>query len=207
MKLRATFVFKTTLVALSFALFALFLVSCTENVKEIKSESVINEFFPNLWVFLAHLLAFVILLFLLLFLFWKPTQKFLNQRKALLEEQVNQANSLEQQAQALLQQANQRHENSLVVAKEIVDQANYEALQLKSEIEKKANRQANLMIFQARQEIEKEKRLIQEQSLKESVELAMLAAKELIIKKVDVKADKAFIEEFIRELEAEDDHD
>lgn len=80
-------------------------------------------------------------------------------------------------------------------------------MQLKSEIEKTANRQANLMIFQARQEIEKERRSLKEQSIKESVELAMLAAQELILKKIDQKSDREFIDKFIRDLEANETED
>ncbi|AFQ04239.1 F0F1 ATP synthase subunit B [Mycoplasmoides genitalium] len=200
-------VFKWSLLVFSFFTLSLFLVSCTENVREIKSSSVINELFPNFWVFIAHLLAFFILLTLMIFLFWKPTQRFLNNRKNLLEAQIKQANELEKQARNLLEESNQRHEKALIVSKEIVDQANYEALQLKSEIEKTANRQANLMIFQARQEIEKERRSLKEQSIKESVELAMLAAQELILKKIDQKSDREFIDKFIRDLEANETED
>ncbi|AAC71631.1 F0F1 ATP synthase subunit B [Mycoplasmoides genitalium] len=200
-------VFKWSLLVFSFFTLSLFLVSCTENVREIKSSSVINELFPNFWVFITHLLAFFILLTLMIFLFWKPTQRFLNNRKNLLEAQIKQANELEKQARNLLEESNQRHEKALIVSKEIVDQANYEALQLKSEIEKTANRQANLMIFQARQEIEKERRSLKEQSIKESVELAMLAAQELILKKIDQKSDREFIDKFIRDLEANETED
>ncbi|WP_462218573.1 F0F1 ATP synthase subunit B [Mycoplasmoides genitalium] len=200
-------VFKWSILVFSFFTLSLFLVSCTENVREIKSSSVINELFPNFWVFIAHLLAFFILLTLMIFLFWKPTQRFLNNRKNLLEAQIKQANELEKQARNLLEESNQRHEKALIVSKEIVDQANYEALQLKSEIEKTANRQANLMIFQARQEIEKERRSLKEQSIKESVELAMLAAQELILKKIDQKSDREFIDKFIRDLEANETED
>ncbi|AFQ03729.1 F0F1 ATP synthase subunit B [Mycoplasmoides genitalium] len=200
-------VFKWSLLVFSFFTLSLFLVSCTENVREIKSSSVINKLFPNFWVFIAHLLAFFILLTLMIFLFWKPTQRFLNNRKNLLEAQIKQANELEKQARNLLEESNQRHEKALIVSKEIVDQANYEALQLKSEIEKTANRQANLMIFQARQEIEKERRSLKEQSIKESVELAMLAAQELILKKIDQKSDREFIDKFIRDLEANETED
>ncbi len=45
------------------------------------SDEIISQILPNVWVLVAHAIATIILLSLIVWLVWKPTKKYLEKRK------------------------------------------------------------------------------------------------------------------------------
>ena len=52
---------------------------------------IINQLFPNLWIFITHVIATIILLILLTRWVYNPFRKAMRQRRFLIQQRINEA--------------------------------------------------------------------------------------------------------------------
>ncbi len=173
----------------------------TTGCSPITKDEVINNLLPNLWVFVTHIFAAVILLIIIIYLVWKPTKTNLQQRQEYIQKEINQAEEIKKDALKQLTIAEQKKIDAFVNAKKIVDAANKQAYQDKLEIEQQAINNSKRIIQQAESDAKKIKTKIEQTMNKQIVDIAFEASSALLKSKVSKKDSKVFVEEFISILE------
>lgn len=164
-------------------------------------KAVINDIFPNIWVLISHIIAFVILLILVIFLAWKPTKKYIKKRSEEIQKNYKLAEELRLEFEQKVEVSNQKIIDSKITAANIIHLAEVEAKQKQKEIEIEAINKAN--------NIEKEKKeqlLKQEQELKknfnyEASKIAIETVEIFLSKKINDTNDLEFINNIVNDLE------
>lgn len=173
----------------------------TTGCSPITKDEVINNLLPNLWVFVTHIFAAVILLIIIIYLVWKPTKTNLQQRQEYIQKEINQAEEIKKDALKQLTIAEQKKIDAFANAKKIVDAANKQAYQDKLEIEQQAINNSKRIIQQAESDAKKIKTKIEQTMNKQIVDIAFEASSALLKSKVSKNNSKVFVEEFISILE------
>lgn len=105
-------------------LFVPFLLSsCTP----IKVEDIATNLLPNIWIFISHLIAFIVLLIVITFLVWKPTKKFLTKKKSLINKTLDDAKKTSDEANNNLNISKQSKINAIEEANMILKNAHNNA--------------------------------------------------------------------------------
>ena len=73
----------------------------------IDKEDIISDLFPNLWVFLTHIFAAIILLIVCIYIVWKPTKTNLAKRQEYIQNEINKAEEIRKNALKQLSVAEQ----------------------------------------------------------------------------------------------------
>lgn len=165
------------------------------------NEEIINKIFPNLWVFIAHIIATVILLSLVIFLAWKPTKRFIESRKKEIQKDLTDAQSSKMEAEKNLEISKQKLLDSKSTAGQIIETAHIEALDLKNKIEKEALNKASLIEKQTEDLIRKQEIELSKKMNLEVSKLALDTAEIFLGKKIDKETNHEMVDEIIKELE------
>ena len=173
----------------------------TTGCSPITKDEVINNLLPNLWVFVTHIFAAVILLIIIIYLVWKPTKTNLQQRQEYIQKEINQADEIKKDALKQLTIAEQKKIDAFAKAKKSVDAANKQAYQDKLEIEQQAINNSKRIIQQAESDAKKIKTKIEQTMNKQIVDIVFEASSALLKSKVSKNDSKVFVEEFISILE------
>ena len=173
----------------------------TTGCSPITKDEVINNLLPNLWVFVTHIFAAVILLIIIIYLVWKPTKTNLQQRQEYIQKEINQAEEIKKDALKQLTIAEQKKIDAFAKAKKSVDAANKQAYQDKLEIEQQAINNSKRIIQQAESDAKKIKTKIEQTMNKQIVDIVFEASSDLLKSKVSKNDSKVFVEEFMSILE------
>jgi len=130
--------------------------------------------------FIAMMINFIILMFVLVRLLYRPIQGILEQRRQKIINDLNEANQSKELAERLYREAQIALEEAHVEAYEIVEKARQEAERLSQELTDQTRRELDQLRKRTIQEIERAKLNAREQMREEAVNLALLAVKKLI---------------------------
>ena len=89
----------------------------------IEEDAVIESLIPNVWDFISHLFATLVLLGVAIWLVWKPTKKALEKRHNYIAEEIKTAEDSKKEAVKKLEEANVEKINAHQQASEIIDSA------------------------------------------------------------------------------------
>ena len=167
----------------------------------VSKDDVINNLLPNLWVFLAHIFAAIVLLIICIYLVWNPTKTSLAKRQAYIQNEINQAEEIKNKALKQLAIAEQSKINAFEDAKKIIEDANKQAYQNKIEIEQQAINNSQRVMQQAENDAKKIKTSIEQTMNQQIIDLTFEASNALLKSKVSKKDSQSFVEDFIAELE------
>lgn len=165
------------------------------------SEDIINQIFPNLWVFIAHIVAAIILFALVIYFAWKPTKKYLEKRKKEIQKDVDAAEQSKLESEKNLEASKQQLLDSKTTAGQIIETAQIEAIDIKNKSEKEAVRKANLIEKQTDDYIRKQEKELSERVNLEVSKLALDTAEIFLGKKIDKEANKEIVDQIVDELE------
>ncbi len=195
-KKRFNKIFLTIFGVFLIALFCFSLSSCSP----IEPEDVITSIMPNLWVFLSHLFATIVLLTLCIWLVWKPSKETLHKRNEYIQNQINQAEEARQEALKKLAEAEKEKINAHGQAQNILEIASNQAYQLKEKIETEAKNNAKKITDDAVNEGIKIKTDIYSSMDREILDIAFDATSSLLKKKVSRKDSDQFVKDFIAQV-------
>lgn len=174
----------------------MFLLEGTAGVPE-----VVAQLFPNLPNFIAHVLATIIILVLLTKWVYKPFRNSVDNRRAkineLLDEAVDKqtkANKDRHQAASLLNDA--KSQSSLILKNARAD-ADVQRLKILDE----ATKQATTLQSQAKNSILKERLDAQSEIKQTIIDVALQAAQEILKEDINSKKNQALIEDFLEQLD------
>ena len=170
-----------------------------ENIGE-TIKTISEKLVPNLLSFVIQLISFLILLIAVFFLAYKPVKKILKKRADYVENEINEARNNNLESQKNIEEAKQTVAASKVQASEIIQEA-----------EKQGQEKYDLLIEQAKNEVqemkiaaEKDIERAKEEAIKdihdEMVNVALSASEEILKREVDNEDNKRLAEEFINRL-------
>lgn len=163
-------------------------------------EDIINLLFPNIWVFLAHVLATIVLLVVVIWLAWKPTKKYLQKRKEVIQKEISEAEDKNKLATENFEKSKMEIMESKITANSIVEGATLEAQQLKIKMEKEAIKSSEQIKLEANVAIKKQEKDMQAKIRDEVSDLAFAAAESLISKEIDRESNQKIIDQIIKEF-------
>ena len=192
------------LLTISFSLLVIIPIFFTSGCSPITKDDVINNLLPNLWVFLTHIFAAIVLLIVCIYLVWNPTKTSLAKRQAYIQNEINQAEEIKNKALKQLAIAEQSKIEAFENAKKIIEDANKQAYHNKAEIEQQAINNSQRIMQQAENDAKKIKTSIEQTMNQQIIDLAFEASSALLKSKVSKKNSKSFVQDFIAELEKQD---
>ncbi|MCF0217728.1 MAG: hypothetical protein HUJ42_01640 [Malacoplasma sp.] len=162
--------------------------------------SVVNQIFPNLYVFISHIIS-LFLVFLLLFrLAWKPTEAYLRNRTEEIQKMVKEAELKAQESEKSLQLANAKLMDSKLTAAKIIETAELDAENKKKKIVQEAQNKANIIEKESFAKIRKQELELESRKNLEVSKLALETAETFLLKKIDDEENKKIIDDIVADL-------
>lgn len=132
------------------------LSSCTP----IKVEDITTNLLPNIWIFISHLIAFIVLLIVITFLVWKPTKKFLTKQKSFVNKTLDDAKKTNDEANNNLNIAKQNKIKAIEEANSILKEAHDSASKIIDHAKDDAKKEALKIIEKTNFYLEHEKKIM-----------------------------------------------
>ena len=150
--------------------------------------------------FLAMVINFLILMFILVRLLYRPVQRILEERRLKIVKDFNEAEQAKKEAEQLRQDTKKKLEESHVEAYEIVERARNEAERLREELITQARQEADQLRQRTQNEVERAKRIARSELKEEAVELAMMAVKKVFEKNQTAQLNQSLIRGVLEEI-------
>lgn len=155
---------------------------------------------PNVWTTITQLCSTAILFVLMYKLAWKPVKKILDERSAYENEKLSLANRLANENEVLQEQSRKTLAEAHQTAHEIVEEAKVSSTKIANEIVEQGHKDAAMALERAKKASEAQHDQMLEQMHQEMVDVAMDATEKMLRNKIDKEADRAVIDEFIKEV-------
>lgn len=181
---------------------ALVLTSCnTDDLGNDLSNQIEAKLFPNIWAFLVQFIAFIIVALLVIKLGYKPVRKYLDKRRELLDNEVNEAKKLNADAKENFLKSEKALADTKKGATSIIEDAKKEANAKKEEILNEAFFEASKTKEKALLDIEKTKESVKKKLQDEIINVALDASSKILKREVNEKDNKRIINQFVDDLE------
>jgi len=181
-------------------LLPIFLLS---SCKPLSQEWVVNNLFPNLWVFLSHLIAAAILIVVMTWLLWKPTKNMLQKRHEFIAKQIEDSIKNKEMTAMELQEANQLKVDALSQAMSITTKARAEAFDIVENAKADARKESLMILKNAEKDIEKTKEQVTANAQDNIINIAFDVAKEILDKEVSKQDKDKYIDELLDSIESD----
>ena len=174
------------------------LTSC--NSSPVEKEGVLESLLPNLWVFLAHVVATITLMSICIWLVWKPTKESLAKRREYIANEIKDAENAKLRTLKQLQEAEQTKIKAFDEAKKIIDNATIQAYQQKEQIQLEAKNIADKTRAAAESEAIKIKENMKNEMRKQIIDIAFDVSSSLLKEKITQDDTEKFVDDFIQTL-------
>ncbi len=146
------------------------------------------------------IIIFIILLFILRKLAWKPLISSLNNREQMIKDSVDKAERLRQEAEKMVEENKKLLERADAESRKIINEGKAYADKVRNELLAKANQDTNRMVEQAKSDIEREKVSAMNELKNEIANLAIQAAEKIIDENLDEKKQKKIVDNIIKQI-------
>lgn len=150
--------------------------------------------------FLAMVVNFLILMYVLVKLLYRPIQGILEERRLKVARDFEEAEQAKTAAEKLREEAQKKLEESHIEAYEIVERARNEADRLRGELITQARQEADQLRRRTQNEIERAKKIAKSELKEEAVELALTAVKKIFEKNNSGELNESLIRGVLDEL-------
>ena len=147
-----------------------------------------------------NVLTFLTLLAILARFAWKPLMGALDAREKAIQDAIDEARGQREEAEKLLAQHREQLAEGRRQAQALVAESREAADQLRKELEAKAREESQVILANARREIQRERDAAIEVVRRESVEVAMAAASKLVAERLDGERDRKLVKDYIDNL-------
>ncbi|MFV0379662.1 MAG: F0F1 ATP synthase subunit B [Anaerorhabdus sp.] len=159
-----------------------------------------QQLFPNPLTILIQLTSTGILLFFIRKYLWSAARDLMQKRSDVVHAKMVEAQENLDDAKKSADSAKNEIDIARSKAIDIVAKAETDAKEVSNSIVLKAQKDAELKLEKARDEIKIEKNQMREEVVSQMIDVAMSATEKLIGDKVDTQSDKQSIEKFVKEM-------
>ncbi len=153
---------------------------------------------PGLMIWVV--VTFIILLFILKKVAWKPILSALENREAVIRESLEKAEKANEEAQKVLEENKANIQKAEEESKKIINQSREYAEKLKEQMLQDSKEQAKKIVDEATAEIERKKEASFEELKTQVAEIAIQAAEKIMNANLDNEAQKKIADKFIGEI-------
>ncbi len=155
------------------------------------------------WTFIANLINFAILLYLLKRFLYKPALAYLDRRRELIASRMEKARKSEERAEELVAQREQELATAREQARRSLEEARTRAEEIVAESKGTARREAERILAEARRQIEQEREQMVEELRRSYAEIAVLGAERVLDREVKLQDHKRLLDELLSEVDEE----
>ena len=155
---------------------------------------------PNPGLVIWTIITFILLLFILRKVAWKPLLEALRAREESVKNAIEHAEKARNDAERLLQENQKTMEQASIEGQKILSESRALAEKLKDEIIDKANQQSRKMLEAAKEEIERDKESAMLQLRSEIASIAVDAAGKIIDETLDEEKHRKLVDSYLKEL-------
>lgn len=157
-----------------------------------------NKIIPNdIWAFVVQLLATAIVVFILAKFLVKPAKKFIQERRDYIANNLSEAEEKNKKAEENLLASEKRLQDSRKEGKQIIESARENATQEKRRIVDETKKEVNSMRDKAYQDIESEKIKMREEITNEVIDVALLAATQVVDRNLNDEDNRKIVSDFV----------
>jgi F-type H+-transporting ATPase subunit b len=160
-------------------------------------ESLIDSLGINVSTLIAQIVNFLILLFLLRLVAYKPLMNMFDKRAAKVKESMEHAETVKKRAEEADSEAAKRIEAASQEGQQIIKQAMESGDVAKMKVMQEAKEEAQMMVEKAKLEIQQERREVVDELREEVSDLAILAAGKVVSRSLDKEAHRKVIDEIL----------
>lgn len=180
----------------------LFSVCFAENDPFADLKKIADKIIPDdPWAIVVQLIATFFLVLILAKFLVKPVRKYISERQAYIQGNLDEASSKNKEADAKLENAELQLKEAKKASKEMVETAKVTALNEKDRILNDALNEVDLLKDKARKDIDNERIKMKEQLSDEVIDVALLAAGKVLERNVSDEDNKRIISSFIEDKE------
>lgn len=166
----------------------------------VSGDDIVNQLFPNLPVFIAHIFATVILLMVLWKWVYAPFRKALHARHLVIREKLDDAASKQSLANQDRGEASQILKAAKIEAQEIIANAQNDGYNKRKQIIDKAQEESMRITNQSNRDLIRARKELEAKINVEIKVVALEIAKEIIGAEINAKKHKQLIDDFIKNL-------
>lgn len=155
----------------------------------------------DIGILLAQVATFLIALFIIWKLAWKPFLKLLDLRSEKIEKELKESKEARESAEKFKKEYEEKLKTIEAKADEIIKNATRDAELKRDEILKLAKEEVKMILTKGKQQIEQEKEEMMKGLKAEIGGLAILVAEKILEETVDKKVHQKMLDKFFDELE------
>lgn len=163
-------------------------------------EGAVENVLPNLWVALAQLGAFIVMVVVFIIFCYKPIKKRLQARKDNVKKNIDEANSKNIQAERNVEVSKMQIKDSRRQADKIITDASKAAQIQADEIIQKANQQAENIRIQSEKDALERLKEVEREAHDEIVTSAIAASKQILSREIDEEDNEKVIDDFLKQM-------
>lgn len=137
---------------------SLFVPFLSSSCTPIKKEDIVTSLFPNIYVFISHIIGFIVLIIVLRFLVWKPTKKFLVKKQSFINKTLNEAKKTNDEANNNLNIAKLSKIKAIEEANAVLKKAQNDAFKIVNDSKNDAKKESLKIINKVHSYLEHEKK-------------------------------------------------
>jgi F-type H+-transporting ATPase subunit b len=146
------------------------------------------------------IVTFLVLLFILKKLAWKPILAMLEEREKKIQDSLDNAEQARNEAKTLLEKNNRMLKEARETSAQIIEKSKEQSEKMSRDIQARAQEESVRLIERAREEITREKKTAMNELRQETVDLGLAMAEKLIQGTIDRDVHKKLIESCIQNL-------
>jgi F-type H+-transporting ATPase subunit b len=146
------------------------------------------------------ILTFIVLLWVLKKVAWKPILSALDQREAAIKESLEKAEKAKEEAQKVLDENQANIAKAEEESKKIIDQSRAYAEKLKDQMIRESKEQAKKIVDDASAEIERKTEEAFNELKNQIAEIAVNAAEKILKENLDKESNKKIVDKYISDI-------
>lgn len=179
------------------------LTSCSP----VDSKEILNSLMPNTWLFLAHVIASIVLIVVLLWLVYKPASKAIQKRKDYINQQFTQASDTKKQADMALAKANSFREQAISEATTITANAKNKASLIIQEAKASAREESKQIKKQVQIQLSRQEKELKRNIHNKIVDTAFVVAEEILKKNISKDEKQQYVDDILNNIAKDSKHE
>ncbi len=184
----------------------LLLSSCSIDSASDSITETINDAIPNLYVTLAQLGAFIVMVVLVIVFGYKPIKKKLDARREYVKKNLDEADEHLKKAKQAQDEADSNITASRIKANTIVEEARKQAQEEAKQMMEKAQESIDLRRQQGEKEIEERKKSLERDTHDQIIQNALDASKEILGRELTKEDNDKMISQFLDDMNKDEDN-
>ncbi len=155
---------------------------------------------PDIGVIFWTVVTFLVVLFILGKFVWKPIIRAIDERERSIKEDIEKAQRSREEAEEFITRQRELLEEARKESSAMIEEGKRAAEKVKTDMLEQAKRVEREIVEQGRKKVEQEARNAIQGIKEQAADLAIAAAKKLIISSMGEKEQKKLVEDYIKEL-------